>query len=136
MNLRSKLVRSALALGIGATVATGVGVMTGTASADNKFFTVWANGNCDQATGDWVILWHLTNRSDKLATISDAVAQPADPSFVAPEQATPNVPVYAMQRMPGSTPVATLSFNATWHDGTTTPQSSAFDPIGTCEKAG
>jgi hypothetical protein len=135
MNFRLKRARLALAAGAAALAAVaGIGLTVGTASADTKFFTAWASGTCDTTAGEWMVIWHITNRSEEAATIADVETVPADTKADLPAEVGPRSTVYGYQRVPASGG-AQIKFNAKWADGTTNPNFWVFSPVTTCTKA-
>lgn len=106
------------------------------AAAPRTFATSVA-GTCDTATGEWVLDWSITNQSDTSALLIVVESTPAA-SRVGPLPATPaGATTHAVQRIPGDSPGARLTYIAVWTDypGGSYQSITDFAAPGPCEQA-
>jgi hypothetical protein len=128
MKLRLQLLSAVVTAAFFATGTAVAGAAPAQAAAN--LFTITGTASCAPA-GGYNILWHLKNQSDGIATIADVVARPEGTTANLPTEVYPKTTQYGSQYIP-ERGYATITFNATWSDGTTTEVSAAYSPVITC----
>ena len=132
MNLRKHVIRTAAATAlVGGALA--FAAAPASAATDVKYVDTSASGTCDAATGEWIVDWTVTNLSADAATLSNVVFAPATGTL--PAAVAGNGTVHATTRVPGTGTMGSLTYTATWADGTSQPASWDFKPWGQCLKA-
>ncbi len=93
---------------------------------------MWSNGICDASAREWIVTWHITNRSEEATAITDVEALPEKSTIVwVPDVVAGGATAYAYQRVPADDG-GVIVFNAKWADGTTVANRWYFDPVATC----
>jgi hypothetical protein len=133
MNFRTTATRTRSVL-----VLTGAGLAlaAGPATAEApKYFTTHSSGTCDTA-GEWIVDWKINNGSGAVANLTGVVAQPTtSPITGIPATVEGGASVHAGQRISGSGgQTASLTYTATWADGTSTLDTWYFRPATLCTK--
>jgi hypothetical protein len=98
--------------------------------------SIYVDGDCDTATGEWVVSYTVHNEFNVAATLGNVQTIPADApvtgleGVLAPEETRVGV-----QRLPAKLNYANIYFAASWHDGETTGHPWRFAARTTCNKA-
>lgn len=120
-SLKRRLLAGAAATAIGV-----IGAVALASPASAHHTGVSGEAVCDEATGDWVITWTVTNSEvDIPGTFTSVVVDPeADLSPVAVGEELPIGGITAEQRVSADTPSASLEVSVVWHR-------KRFDPTDT-----
>jgi hypothetical protein len=106
-------------------------------AATPRTFATSVAGACDTTAGEWVVDWAITNQSDTPALLIVVESAPSAARLDSLPTPQPGATTHAVQRIPGDSPGAHLSYIAVWTDypGGSFRSTADFTAPGTCERA-
>ena len=82
-----------------------------------RTFATTVSGTCDTAAGEWVLDWAITNQSDTSALLILRESTPAEGRLESlPSSVQGGATAHAIQRIPGDSASARLTYIAVWTD--------------------
>lgn len=82
-----------------------------------RTFATTVSGTCDTAAGEWVLDWAITNQSDTSALLILRESTPAEARLeTLPSSVQGGATAHAIQRIPGDSAAARLTYIAVWTD--------------------
>ncbi|WP_412741575.1 hypothetical protein [Krasilnikovia sp. MM14-A1004] len=106
-------------------------------AAAPRTFATSVSGACDTVTGEWVVDWAITNQSDTSALLIVVESTPPGSRLSSLPAPQGGATTHAIQRIPGDSPGARLSYIAVWTDypGGSYMSTTDFTAPGPCEQA-
>ncbi|MEV4640158.1 hypothetical protein AB0J80_22700 [Actinoplanes sp. NPDC049548] len=106
-------------------------------AAAARTFTTEVSGTCDTGTGEWVVDWAITNQSDTTALLILMQSTPAEAALTSLPSPQGGATAHAIQRIPGDSAGAHLTYIAVWTDfpGGSWQSSTDFTAPSLCERA-
>lgn len=104
-------------------------------AAAPRTFATEASGTCDTTTGEWVVDWAITNQSDTAALLILMESTPAEAALTSLPWPQGGATEHAIQRIPGASAGAHLTYIAVWTDfpGGSFRSSTDFTPASVCK---
>ena len=101
-----------------------------------RTFQTTVSGTCDTAAGQWVLDWAITNESDTSALLILTESTPSEAALTSLPWPAGGATEHAIQRIPGDSPSARLTYIAVWTDfpGGSFRSATSFTPPAACEQ--
>ncbi len=96
------------------------------------YFTTLSSGTCEVTTGEWIVDWAVSNHSTREATLTDVEFSPTPAAL--PRTVAGGATVHAVQRIPGTGTMGSLTYTATWSGGGSSLNNWYFKPRTQCLK--
>ncbi|WP_412734735.1 hypothetical protein [Krasilnikovia sp. MM14-A1259] len=106
-------------------------------AATSRTFATSVSAVCDTSTAEWIVDWAITNQSDTTALLIVVESTPTASRLESLPATAGGATTHAIQRIPGDSPGARLSYIAVWTDypGGSYMSTTEFTAPGPCERA-